>query len=181
MTNAEAIAVDQDSLGAVGADGREQCLCQAARQLYFRPVRRAAAESFQQCGEPDGELGGPWTGRRFDGHACAISGRTPNLGTFAGSYTATNIPAHGSVLLKMAGTFDWNRPRTYEAESGLQQLSPAMLIMFQIPLAFSSSAYVTGVGNGAANAFQFNKVAAPSNGLYKWTSIMPAPRPARRS
>ena len=89
-----------------------------------------------------------------------------DLGSFAGSYTATNIPAHGSVLLKVAGTFDWNLPRTYEAEWAYNSFSGNA---YYVPNAsnFSASAYVTGVGNGPTNACQFNIVAAPSNGLYQ--------------
>ena len=89
-----------------------------------------------------------------------------DLGSFANSYTATNIPAHGSVLLKITGAFDWNRSRTYEAEWAYNSFSGAA---YYVPNAasFSSGAYVTGVGNGAGNAFQFNIVAAPTNGLYE--------------
>ena len=49
---------------------------------------------------------------------------------------------------------------------GLQQFLWKCLLRSE-HVDFSASAYVTGVGNGPANAFQFNLVAAPSNGLYQ--------------
>lgn len=69
-------------------------------------------------------------------------------------------------MLKIAGSFDWNRPRTYEAESGYNTLTGTA---YFVPrnTNFSTGAYVTGVGSGAANTLQFNQVAAPSNGLYE--------------
>jgi len=62
--------------------------------------------------------------------------------------------------------FNWNLPRTYEAESAYNSFSGTA---YYVPhnANFSATAYVTGVGSGAANALQFNHVAAPSNGLYE--------------
>ena len=46
-----------------------------------------------------------------------------DLGSFTGGYTGTNIPAHGSMMLKVTGAFNWNRPRIYEAESAYNTFS----------------------------------------------------------
>ena len=69
-------------------------------------------------------------------------------------------------MLTIAGTFDWSRPRIYEAESTYNSFSGTA---YYVPenANFSSGAYVTGIGFGATNAFQFNQVSAPSNGLYE--------------
>ena len=167
LTNAEVIAVDQDALGAVGRP------VASSTAVYAKPLgsyisgqygvlllnRSSSAANLTVNWADVGLMpGSTATVRDLWAHA--------DLGAFAGSYTATNIPAHGSVLLKVAGTFDWNRPRTYEAEWAYNSFSGNA---YYVPntSSFSASAYVTGVGNGPANAFQFNLVAAPSNGLYQ--------------
>ena len=165
LTNAEAIAIDQDTLGAVGRP--------VANNIYAKPLgsyisgqygvlllnRSSSAANLTVNWADVGLMpGSTATVRDLWAHA--------DLGAFAGSYTAANIPAHGSVLLKVAGTFNWNRPRIYEAEWAYNSFSGNA---YYVPntSSFSASAYVTGVGNGPANAFQFNLVAAPSNGLYQ--------------
>lgn len=165
LTNAEAIALDQDTLGAVGRP--------VANDVYAKPLgsyisgqygvlllNRSSSAANMTVNWADVGLvpGSTATVRDLWAHA--------DLGAFAGSYTATNIPAHGSVLLKVAGTFDWNRPRTYEAEWAYNSFSGNAYFVPNTS-SFSASAYVTGVGNDPANAFQFNLVAAPSNGLYQ--------------
>jgi hypothetical protein len=165
MTNTEAIAVDQDSLGAVGT--------QVANNVYAKPLGGFVSGQFAVLllnrSSSTANLTVNWTDLGLvAGSAASVRDlwAHSNLGSFAGSYSATNIPAHGSMLLKITGTFDWNRPRTYEAESGYNTCSGSA---YYVPhaAAFSATAYVTGVGNGAANALQFNKVTAPSNGLYE--------------
>jgi len=47
---------------------------------------------------------------------CAISGHTPIWEPSPAVTRRRTFPGHGSVLLKVAGTFNWNRPRIYEAE-----------------------------------------------------------------
>jgi hypothetical protein len=165
MTNAEAIAVDQDSLGAVGTA--------VANNVYAKPLGSFVSGQYAVLllnrASSTANLTVNWTDLGLvAGSAASVRDlwTHANLGSFTGSYTATNIPAHGSVLLKITGTFDWNRPRTYEAESGYNACSGNA---YYVPHAatFSATAYVTGIGNGAANALQFNKITAPSNGLYE--------------
>jgi len=165
MTNTEAIAVDQDSLGAVGT--------KVANNVYAKPLGSFVSGQFAVLlfnrSSATVNLTVNWTDLGLvAGSAASVRDlwAHANLGNFTGSYTAANIPAHGSALLKITGTFDWNRPRTYEAESGYNTYSGNA---YYVPhnAAFSATAYVTGVGNGAANALQFNKVTAPSSGLYE--------------
>ena len=165
MTNTEAIAVDQDALGAVGTA--------VANNVYAKPIGSFVSGQFAVLllnrSSSTANLTVNWADLGLvAGSAASVRDlwAHANLGSFTGSYTAANIPAHGSVLLKITGTFDWNRPRTYEAESGYNACSGNA---YYVPHAatFSATAYVTGVGNGAANALQFNKVTAPSNGLYE--------------
>ena len=165
LTNAEVIAVDQDSLGAVGRP--------VATDVYAKPLGNFTSGQYavlllNRSGIP-ANLTVNWrdvglvidsstTVRDLWAHA--------DLGSFSGGFTASNVPSHGSVMLKVTGDFDWNRPRVYEAESAYNTFSGNA---YYVPnnASFSSGAYVTGTGLDPTNAFQFNKVAAPSNGLYQ--------------
>ena len=165
LTNAEVIAVDQDPLGAVGV--------QVAPNIYAKPLGSFTSGQFavlllNRSGVP-ANITVNWSDLGL------VSGNTAtvrdlwahqNLGNVTGSYTATNIPAHGATMLTIAGTFDWNHPRLYEAESGYNSFSGTAYFVPENSN-FSSGAYVAGVGFGATNALQFNRVSAPSNALYE--------------
>jgi len=179
LTNAEAIAIDQDTLGAVGRP--------VANNVYAKPLgsyisgqygvlllnRSSSAANLTVNWADVGLMpGSTATVRDLWAHA--------DLGSFAGSYTATNIPAHGSVLLKVAGTFNWNRPRTYEAEWAYNSFSGNA---YYVPNTtnFSASAYVTGVGNGRRTRFSSTWSPRRRTDFIRWIFIMPVPRRARRS
>ena len=167
LTNTEVIAVDQDPLCAVGVS------VAGGTAVYAKPLGSFTSGQFavlllnrssitqditvnwQDIGLATGS---PAAVRDLWAHQ--------DLGSFTGSFTGTNIPSHGSMMLKVTGTFDWNHPRTYEAESAYNSFSGTAYYVPRNPN-FSSGAYVTGVGMGAANTLQFNQVAAPSNGLYE--------------
>lgn len=165
FTNLEVIAIDQDPLCAVGRPV-------GGTNVYAKPLgsftsgqyavlllnRSSSAASFTvNWGTMGLVTGSTATVRDLWAHQ--------DLGSIAGGYTSPSIPAHGSMMLKVTGTFDWNRPRIYEAESGFNTLAGSA---YFIPheTTFSSGAYVTGVGQGAANTLQFNKVAAQSSGSH---------------
>ena len=167
LTNAEVIAVDQDPLCAVGVP------VAGGTAVYAKPLgsftggqfavlllnRLSIAQNLTVNWSDLGLAGGSSaTVRDLWAHQ--------NLGSFTASYTATNIPAHGSVMLKIVGDFDWNHPRTYEAPSAYNSFSGTAHYVPHDPY-FSAGAYVTGVGFGAANSIQFNGVAAPSSGRYE--------------
>jgi hypothetical protein len=165
LTNAEVIAVDQDTLGAVGV--------QVAPNVYAKPLGSFTSGQFAVLLLNRTSVSANITVNWNDlglvpGNSAAVRDlwAHQNLGNFTGNYTSTNIPAHGSTMLTITGTFDWNRPRVYEAESSYNSFSGTA---YSVPenVNFSSSAYVTGIGFGATNAFQFNQVSASSNGLYE--------------
>ena len=165
LTNAEVIAVDQDALGAVGV--------QVAPNVYAKSLGSFTSGQFAVLLLNRTGVSANITVNWSDlglvaGNSAAVRDlwAHQNPGNFTGSYTATNIPAHGSTMLTITGTFDWNRPRVYEAESSYNSFSGTA---YYVPenANFSSGAYVTGIGFGTTNAFQFNQVAAPSNGLYE--------------
>ncbi len=167
LTNTEAIAVDQDSFGAVGRP------VGSGSSIYVKPLGGGTSGQYAvllvnwaavsnaisvNWGDVGLSYGSTASVRDLWAHQ--------NLGNFTGGYTAPVLPSHGSMMLLVTGAFDWNRPRTYEAESSYNSFSGTA---YYVPenANFSSGAYVTGVGMGAANALQFNQVSAPSNGLYE--------------
>lgn len=165
LTNAEVIAVDQDPLCAVGVE--------VAPNVYAKPLGsftsgQVAVLLLNRLSTSQ-NITVDWSNLGLAAGAAAdvrdLWAHT-DLGNFTGSFTATNIPSHGSVMLKITGIFDWNHPRTYEAESAYNSFSGTANYVPHAPN-FSSGAYVTGLGFSATNAFQFNQVSAPSNGLYE--------------
>jgi hypothetical protein len=167
LTNAEVIAVDQDPLCAVGVP------VASGTAVYAKPLdsfvsgqfavlllnRSSTTNSFTVNWSDLGLIAGSAAAvRDLWGHV--------DLGYFTSSYTATNLPPHASVMLKITGIFDWNRPRTYEAESAYNSYSGTAYYVSHNQ-AFSSGAFVTGVGLGSGNSLQFNNVMAPSNDLYE--------------
>ena len=165
LTNTEVIAVDQDPLCAVGF--------QIAPNVYAKPLNSFTSGQFavlllnRLTSAQDITVKWRDLGLALDNPAAVRDlWAHVDLGSFAGSFTVTNVPAHGSVMLKVTGIFDWGRPRVYETESAYNSFSGTS---YYVPRNsnFSSGAYVTGIGFDATNAFQFNKVSAPSNGFYE--------------
>jgi alpha-galactosidase len=103
LTNVDVIAVDQDPLGA---QGTLVATPQGGLQIWSKPLsggnvravvlfnRNGSAASttvsFTQIGLPNGQA----TVRDLWQHA--------DLGMFNGSYTATSVPSHGVVMLRIA-------------------------------------------------------------------------------
>jgi hypothetical protein len=165
LTNAEVIAVDQDRLGAVGRP--------VAPNVYAKPLGSFTSGQYAVLLLNRSLLPATLTANWSDLGLVANSSASvrdlwahQDLGLFPGSYTSPGIPPHGSMMFKVTGTFDWNRPRFYEAESGYNTVSGTAYCVPHNP-GFSASAYVTGVGLGSANTLQFNRVTVPSNGLYE--------------
>jgi regulation of enolase protein 1 (concanavalin A-like superfamily) len=167
LTNAEVIAVDQDSLCAVGGPAA------GGTAVYAKPLGSFTGGQFavlllnRSSGTQN--LTVNWSDLGLAGGSSATVRDLwahQNLGSYTGSYTVTNILPHDSVMLKVTGTFDWNHPRIYEAESAYNSFSGTAYYMPHNSN-FSAGAYVTGIGFGATNVFQFNQVAAASNGLYE--------------
>jgi len=167
ITNTEVIAVDQDPLGAVGRP------LASGTAVYAKPLGSFTSGQYAVLVLNRSSQSSSFIVNWTDLGLVAGSSATArdlwthqNLGDFAGSYTSPSLASHDSMMLLVSGTFDWNRPRIYEAESAYNAVSGTAYYVPENP-AFSSGAYVTGVGMGLANALQFNRVSAPSNGLYE--------------
>jgi hypothetical protein len=165
LTNTEVIAVDQDPLGAPGV--------LVAPNVYAKPLGSFTSGQWAVLllnrSSGTASLTVNW---RDLGLVAGSSASVRDLwahenwGSFRGRCTVTNIPAHGSAMLTIAGPFDWGLPRIYEAESAYNSFSGTAYYLPENS-GFSSKASVTGVGSGMTNVLQFNQVAAPSNGLYE--------------
>lgn len=167
FTNAEAIAVDQDALCAVGVP------VAGGTAIYAKPLGEFTSGQYAVLllnrSTSANSITVNWSDLGLvPGSSAAVRDLWlhQDLGDFTGSFTAANIPPHGTVLLKVAGLFDWSHPRIYEAESAYNSYSGTAEYVPHNSN-FSAGAYVTGVGFGATNRFQFNRVSAPSNGLYE--------------
>jgi alpha-galactosidase len=166
ITNLEVIAIDQDPLGAIGRPV-------SSNLVYAKPLGDFTSGQYavlllNRSGSPMA-ISVNW------GDVGLVPGSTAvvrdlwahqDLGSFSSNYTTPVLASHDSMMITVAGAYDWNRSRTYEAEWGYNTISGTACYVPHAG-AFSATAYVTGVGSGSANALQFNKVAVPTNGLYE--------------
>ncbi|MEC0089692.1 cohesin domain-containing protein [Paenibacillus macquariensis] len=171
VKNAEVIAVDQDPAGIQGKKVDEST---SGLQVYSKPLgsstsgeravvllnRSNAPARMTVTSEQIGLLN---TIKVRD------LWRHEDMGTHAYSYSAT-VPAHGSVMLKIKGTYNPEIPAeiptvAYEAEASTNTLSGTAKLR-SVPEA-SGGSVVGYVGNGIANALQFNNISAPSTGSYQ--------------
>jgi alpha-galactosidase len=103
LTNAEVVAVDQDSLGAQATLAATP---QSGLQVWSKPLtgdnvravallnRNGDAASISANFAQIGLSNGPADVRDLWAHA--------DLGTFSGNYTAMNVPSHGIAMLRIA-------------------------------------------------------------------------------
>jgi hypothetical protein len=116
-TNSEAIAVDQDPLGAGPAKVRED---RKGLQVWTKPLggigSGVSAVLLLNLTAVPAEIAVRWSDLGLSGQAKVRNlWAHQNLGQFVDRYQ-TRIPAHGSVLLKVIGKFSWAGGAIYEAE-----------------------------------------------------------------
>ena len=168
-TNAEAIAVDQDPLGAgprkVKEDscgievwmkplGSEGSGVQAVMLLNLTAAPAAAEVQWSDVG-----LEGKVAVRDLWAHK--------ELGEFAGGYK-TELPAHGSVLLKVSGEFAWSKGASYEAEwPGNVRGGGAELLACPDQCSREYAVRLRGAGEGSkGSSLAFTHIAVPDSGRY---------------
>lgn len=116
-TNSEAIAVDQDPLGAGPAKVREG---RKGLQVWVKPLGSIGSGTnavlLLNLTAVPAEIAVQWSDLGLTGKAKVRDlWAHQNLGQFADRYQ-TRIPAHGSVLLKVTGKFSWAKGAIYQAE-----------------------------------------------------------------
>jgi alpha-galactosidase len=104
LTNADAIAVNQDSLGQ---QGRLVATPATNLQVWSKTLsgtNRRAVALFNRSGA-SASITVQWSALGLSGNATVRDLWThTDLGSFSGSYTGNNIPSHGVMLLLVTGT-----------------------------------------------------------------------------
>jgi alpha-galactosidase len=115
-TNAEAISIDQDTLGAGPRKVREY----GGIEVWMKPLGSVGsgvdAVMLLNLNAAPAEAAVQWSDVGLEGkvHVRDLWAHK-DLGEFSDGYK-TELPAHGSVLLKVSGEFAWSKGATYEAE-----------------------------------------------------------------
>jgi hypothetical protein len=172
-TNSEAIAVDQDPLGAgvrkVGEDA-------AGLEAWSKPLGSIGsgvdAVLLLNLTAAPAEVSVRWNDLGLLGKVRVRDlWAHKTLGEFPDGYK-TRIPAHGSVLLKVTGTFSWTKGATYEAEWPGNRRAGNVLLL---PCPECSQGYAVSL-NGATNgggtsSLDFTHIDVPTSGRYQMTVV----------
>jgi alpha-galactosidase len=170
-TNPEMIAVDQDPLGAGPERVREDA---AGIEIWKKTLADAAsgvsAVLLLNLSSAPADVSVAWRDLGLTGSASVRDlWRHADLGRFAEAYTA-RIPAHGSVLLKVTGEFQWDRGITYEAEWPGNRRGPGASVTAcpecSRGYAIKLPAHATG---STDSSIQFSHILAPQAGPYTLT------------
>jgi alpha-galactosidase len=171
-TNSEAIAIDQDPLGAGVSKVKEYG---NGLEVWMKPLGTFGSGTdavlLLNLTAAPAEVAVQWSDLELSGRAavrdlCAHK----ELGEFRDGYKA-RIPAHGSVLLKVSGEFSWTQGATYEAEwPGNVRGGDAALI----PCPECSQGYAValhGGGKGSqGSSLAFTHIGVPASGRY-WMNL----------
>jgi len=169
LKNKEVIAVDQDRLGAAcrkvpstGGDAYAKPLqAFTSGKVAVLLLNRSAAASDIQV---------PWSSLGLKPGKAKVRDlwTHSDLGEPLDSWTAKAVPPHGVVVLIVQGAYDWDRPRSYEAESSYNSFAGLAHATTKMKN-FSSAAGVSGLGTDRSSTLRFNRIAAQSNGLHALT------------
>ncbi len=167
-TNAEAIAIDQDPLGAGPVKVR---VYGAGIEVWAKPLgdRGSGAQAVMllNLGAAPAEAAVEWSDLGLTAKAQVRDlWAHKDLGEFRDAYK-TMLPAHGSVLLKVGGEFDWARGATYEAEwpGNLRTGGAALLPCPECSQGFAVS--LRGPANEAAgSSLRFMHIVVPHSGRF---------------
>jgi hypothetical protein len=178
-TNAEAIAVDQDSLGAGAWKVRESG---NGIEVWMKPLETIGggvdAVLLLNLATAPAEAAVQWSDLGLEGKARVRDLWThKDLGTFLGGYT-TLLPAHGSVLLKVSGKFSWIRGASYEAEWPGNIRGGDAMLAFCAECSQGYSVSLRGANNGSkGSSLTFMHIGVPRSGRY-WMNIVSLPADA---
>ena len=116
-TNAEAIAIDQDPLGAGAEKVKEYG---HGIEVWVKPLGSIGsgvdAVMLLNLTAAPADAAVQWSDLGLSGKASVRDlWAHKDLGAFPSGYS-TELPAHGSVLLKVSGDYDWSKGAAYEAE-----------------------------------------------------------------
>ena len=171
-TNAEAIAIDQDPLGAGVEKVKEYA---QGIEVWVKPLGSVGsgvdAVMLLNLNAAPADAAVQWSDLGLNGNAAVRDlWAHKDLGTFPSGYS-TRLPAHGSVLLKVSGEFDWAKGAAYEAEwPGNIRIGNAELIVcpdcsrgYAVSLHGSDPGY-------SVSYLAFTHIDVPQSGKY-WISL----------
>jgi hypothetical protein len=171
-SNAEAIAIDQDPLGA-GAEKVKDSY--NGIEVWVKPLGSIGsgmdAVMLLNLTAAPADAAVQWSDLGLSGKVAVRNlWAHKDLGTFPNGYSR-QLPAHGSVLLKVTGEYDWTRGASYEAEwPGNIRGGNADLIVcpdcsrgYAVSLNGSDPAYTV-------SSLTFTHIAVPQSGKY-WISL----------
>jgi len=168
-TNSEAIAVDQDPLGAGASKVKEDS---SGIEVWMKPLGTVGsgvdAVLLLNLSAAPAEAAVQWSSLGLKDKAQVRDLWThKDLGTFLSGYK-TQLPAHGSVLLKVSGEFSWTNGATYEAEwPGNTRGGDAVLVPCPDECSREYAVSLRGTGNGSGgSSLAFSQIGVPQSGRY---------------
>lgn len=169
VKNAEIIAVNQDP---AGIQGRKVDESTPGLQIYSKALGsptsgERAVVLFNRSDAPaDMTVTADMIGLKTSFKVRDLW-KKKDMGTHARSYSAA-VPAHGSVMLRISGTYNPNPPvqhppLVFEAEEGTRTGAANIRNVAEA----SGGKVVGNIGSGAAGALEFKDVTVPVKGMYQ--------------
>jgi alpha-galactosidase len=171
-TNAEAIAIDQDPLGAGGQKVKEY---EDGIEVWMKPLGSVgsgvdAVMLLNLTAAPQ-EIGVQWSDLGLEGKVAVRDlWAHKDLGELSDGYK-TQIPSHGSVLLKVSGAFSWTKGASYEAEwpGNLRGGDAELVSCPECSLGYAVR--LSGAKNNTGgSSLAFTHIGVPQTGTY-WLSL----------
>lgn len=171
-TNAEAIAIDQNPLGAGPTKVRED---RKGLQVWAKPLGNIGsgidAVLLLNLTAAPAMIGVRWADLGLLGKAAVRDLWVhKNLGEYADGYQA-QVPPHGSVLLRVTGKFSWKQGAIYEAEwpGNLRTAAASLVACRKCSQGYAVSLPATkGSRDGAT--VEFTHIVVPESGRYFLTA-----------
>lgn len=162
-TNSEAIAIDQDPLGAGAIEVKEY----GQIEIWAKPLASLASGSaavmLLNLGSQASEAEVEWKDIGLTG-ALSLRDLWAHKDLLpAPSGYKTILPAHGAALLRVGGAVDWARGVTYEAEWPANLMSNGAELL---PCPECSQGYAVKLDGKSAAALTFPRLQAPQSGSY---------------
>jgi alpha-galactosidase len=171
-TNPEVVAIDQDPLGAGVTKVKEDAV---GLEVWSKPLGSIAsgvdAVLLLNLTDAPSQVAVQWSDLNLSGKVLVRDLYThETLGGQSVGYRAT-IPAHGSVLLKVSGTYMWSKGAIYEAEwpGNLRGDNAELLTCPECSNSYAISLTSTE-GTSEPAALTFTHVVMPKAGKY-WLSL----------
>ena len=172
-TNAEVIAIDQDPLGAGVVKVKEDA---AGLEVWSKPLGEPGSGTdavlLLNLTDHPATVSLRWSELNLSGEV-RVHDLYAHRDLQAGPESfQEELPAHGSLMLKVSGTYDWRRGVVYEAEwpGNVRSDAVSLLACPECSQGYAISMNGTGLGEPAAE-LQFNHVAVPEPGSYQLTVV----------